>query len=59
VLRNERKYNLSNALELFQPFIIQKMFKLKIVNTIKEAKNKIHNKLNIIDKILEMVVQNL
>lgn len=59
MLRNERKYNLSNALELFQPFIIQKMFKLKIVNTIKEAKNKIHNKLNIIDKILEMVVQNL
>jgi DNA-directed RNA polymerase beta' subunit len=46
-------------MELFQPFIIQKMFKFKLVNTIKEAKKKMLNKTEITNKILKIVVKNL
>nr|YP_009389109.1 RNA polymerase beta' subunit [Euglena archaeoplastidiata]AKR17882.1 RNA polymerase beta' subunit [Euglena archaeoplastidiata] len=45
--------------ELFQPLIIKKMLQLKIINTIKDGKNKIKKEGKIIHEILNKIIKNV
>jgi len=44
---------------LFHPFIIQRFFKLKLVNSIKEAKKRIKDDLNLTVRVLVVIIKNM
>jgi DNA-directed RNA polymerase beta' subunit len=47
------------TLELFQPFLLRKLIKLKIVTNIREGKTAIFGKKKIVNEILKKVIENL
>lgn len=46
------------AIELFQPFLIKKMFKLKVIYSLREGKKKIFEKNKILEKLLNKIIEN-
>jgi hypothetical protein len=46
-------------LELFQPFILRKLIKLKIINNIREGKSIILKKKIIVTEILKKIIENM
>lgn len=53
------KILLFKAIELFQPILIRKMLKLKVVNSIRDAKRIIKKQINIVDELLTKILEKV
>lgn len=53
------KILLFKSIELFQPILIRKMLKLKVVNSIRDAKRITKKQINIVDELLTKILEKV